>query len=205
MTRSKTVELAGMLGAELLIIHPGARNGHTDSHSIRLLETALNSIIPVAADYGVRLALEPMFFKSHCPWTFLNGIEDVLELISKYDPVDIGLALDLFHVGSKYVALAALPGFIDYVALVQLGDRKLAGYFDGKRCQLGHGILPINDWLERLEEGGYQGFYEIETWGVASNAAHYGDVIEGELAFAREQLAHTYHKIAQAKSKSASR
>jgi sugar phosphate isomerase/epimerase len=184
-----SVKLAGMLGAETLVIQPGARNGHTCRHATRLLETALNSIAPVAADYGVRLALEPMQFGLKCPFTFLRGIEQALEVAAAYSPSDVGLVLDLFHIGTQYYALERLEEFADRIQLVQLGDRRITGGYSEKRCQLGQGVLPIADWLQRLDEVGYEGFYEIETWGVTNQAEQYRDIIEGELQFARGQLA----------------
>ncbi len=187
----ESVKLAGMLGAETLIIHPGSRNGHTHRHATRLLEMALNSIVPVAADYGVRLALEPMQFGCQCPWTFLRGIDQVLKLISGFDTSDVGLVLDLFHVGAQYQLMEKLTEFVDRVLLVQLSDRRRTGDYSGIRCQLGDGVLPINDWLLQLEETGYRGFYEIETWGVTNDPSRYQEIITAELQFARNQLAST--------------
>lgn len=182
------VKLTGMLNAETLILHPGSRNGHTHRHATRLLETALNSIVPVAADYGVRLALEPMQFGRQCPFTFLRGIDQVLELVSNFDASDVGIVLDLFHVGTQYQMLAALDSFIDRVQLVQLSDRVRTGDYSGVRCQIGQGVLPIADWLRRLEDLGYNGFYEIETWGVTNCPSKYRDIISDDLDFARMQL-----------------
>lgn len=183
------VKLAGMLNADTLILHPGGRNGHTHRHATRLLETALNSIVPVAADYGVRLALEPMQFGRNCPWTFLRGIDQVLELVSGFDVSDVGIVLDLFHIGTQYQALNLLDDFIDRVQLVQLSDRERTGDYSGARCCLGQGVLPIADWLQRLDELNYEGFYEIETWGVTNCVSKYQEIVAGELFFAREQLA----------------
>lgn len=183
------VKLAGMLSTNTLILHPGCRNGHTHRHAARLLETALNSIVPVAVDYGVRLALEPMQFGCQCPFTFLRGIDQVLDLISNYDSSDVGIVLDLFHVGTQYQMLAALDQFVDRIQLVQLSDRGRTGDYSGTRCQMGQGVLPIADWLRRLEDVGYDGFYEIETWGVANCPSKYYEIISSELEFARMQLA----------------
>lgn len=196
-----SVKLAGMLGAETLIVHPGSRNGHTHRHATRLLEMALNSIVPVAVDYGVRLALEPMQFGYQCPWTFLRGVDQVLELISAYDPSDVGLVLDLFHVGTQYQTLSQLNEFIERVLLVQLSDRQTMGDYSGTRCQLGAGSLPIQDWLVRLEEVGYQGFYEIETWGVTNDASRYQEIISSELDFAKKQLASAFETKSTSTSK----
>lgn len=186
-----SVKLAGMLGADNLIIHPGARNGHTNRHSTRLLETALNSITPVAADYGVRLALEPMQFLRNCPWTFLNGLDEVLDLVSGFSAADVGIVLDLFHMGANYHNMERLADIVDRIHLVQLSDRFQAGDYSGQRCPLGHGVLPIADWLQGLEEAGYDGFYEIETWGVAGTSSTYQEIISNDLYYARNQLAAT--------------
>ena len=184
----ESVKLAGMLGAETLIIHPGARNGHTHRHSHRLLETALNAIIPVATDYGVRIAIEPMQFVTHCPWTFLNGFEQVQKVLDNYDPADVGFVLDLFHMGSDFDLLHKLPTLTDRLALVQVSDRKRTGDYSGKRCALGTGVLPLREWLAKLAETDYRGHYEIETWGVASTPAEYQEIISNDIQFLNREL-----------------
>ena len=184
----ESVKLAGIVGAETLIVHPGARNGHTHRHSNRLLESALNAIIPVAADYGVRIALEPMQFAKHCPWTFLNGFQQTYSVLSNYDPADIGFVLDLFHMGSNFQMLPQLPDLLNRLALVQVSDRKRAGDFSGKRCPLGAGALPLRDWLLKLAEIGYHGHYEIETWGVASTPDDYAKIISDDFEFLNREL-----------------
>ena len=184
----ESVKLAGILGAETLIAHPGARNGHTHRHSYRLLETALNAIIPVATDYGVRIALEPMQFLHRCPWTFLNGFEQVQKVLNNYDPADVGFALDLFHMGADFKLLEKLPELTDRLALVQVSDRLRTGDYSGKRCPLGTGALPLREWLLKLAEIDYRGHYEIETWGVASTPQDYHKIISDDLDFLNREL-----------------
>ena len=50
---------AHLFGAGKLIVHPGGRNSHTESHAIRLLKTAVTELAPIANDLGVQLLLEP--------------------------------------------------------------------------------------------------------------------------------------------------
>ena len=190
-----SVKLAGMLGAETLIVHPGARNGHTNRHSNRLLESAINAIIPVAADYGVRIAMEPIQFARHCPWSFLNGFQQVLKVMEGYDPADLGFVLDLFHMGTNYQLLAQLPELMDRLALVQLSDRKQVGGYSGQRCRLGAGLLPLTDWLLKLAELHYNGHYEIETWGVATSPDEYDQVIQSDFRYAVSALKFAENKI----------
>ena len=61
---------AHSFGAGKLIVHPGGRNSHTESHAIRLLKTAVTELAPIANDLGVQLLLEPNCSKRN-PWTCL--------------------------------------------------------------------------------------------------------------------------------------
>ena len=177
------IQLASRLNAGCLIIHPGARNGHTLTHANRLLRCALSTLVPVAKDFDVQLAIEPIPGRQPSEWTFLERLEDSLDLISEFEFRNIGLVLDLYHVGLNPDAFEKLPEFINRVALIQLADRKSSSEGPELRQQLGTGNVPLKNWLRKFQELGYRGNYEVELFGPAvvgsnSESADYFQMLE---------------------------
>ncbi len=172
----QAVYQAHMIGADKLIVHPGALNSHTHSHAMRLVKSGIESMLPTARDLGVQLLVEPIFERKN-PWSFMNSLESYLDLLWYFCPSQIGLVLDLFHVGRYPQILSSASRIADRIALVQLADcRNLEGHF--VRCELGSGCVPINAWLNVLEEAEYDGDFEIELHGCQFENDHYTDLLE---------------------------
>ena len=177
------IELAHKVQAECLLVHPGGRWIHTLGQQKRIVRDALNEIVPIAQDYGVRLALEPQRACSKNNWTMLNSINCALDMISRFSDKSIGIVLDLFDYGNDLEVLGSLPNWINRLALVQLTDRiedpeSMYHSPTATRCLLGHGELPLEDWFEALKEIDYQGFVEFEIFGHAVESMDYHDVIQ---------------------------
>jgi sugar phosphate isomerase/epimerase len=159
------IRQAAQLHAGCLIVYPGAQNGHTDNHARRLFRTALDELIPVAQDHGVRLAIEPMSLMDGYDRSFFDGTSELLAWADDYAPSALGLVLDLFHVGHNLKLLQKLPQFASRVALVQIADRRDGCIFRCQRRHWGEGDLPLHSWLAALQRDGYQGPYELELCG----------------------------------------
>lgn len=164
---------AYMIGAKCLIINPGALNGHTYNHALANLRSALQHLLPIARDLGIRLVLEPVSTRRN-PWTFIGDFEQHLNFVRSFNDQQLGIVLDLYHVGQNRRILHDLEDIKDEIALVQLADTKTttlsdkinAGYRpDNARCLLGDGNIRIHRWLNKLSEIGYQGAFEIELHG----------------------------------------
>lgn len=164
---------AYMIGAECLIINPGAQNGHTLNHALSNVRSALQHLLPIARDLGVRLALEPVSTRNN-PWSFVGDFQEHLNFVRSFENDQLGIVLDLYHSGQSRRLLNDLENIKDEIALVQLADTKTttstdklnAGLRpDNARCLLGHGNIRIHQWLNRLAEIDYQGSFEIELHG----------------------------------------
>ena len=160
---------AYMIGAECLIINPGGQNGHTNKHARNNLSKAIESLLPIATDLGIRLAIEPVTTK-HNPWSFLGDFQSHLDFVRSFNNANLGLVLDLYHVGTDLRLLRSLAEIKKEIALVQLSD--IAGRRSGergvngnRRCLLGDGIVPIHSWVNNLTDIGYDGAFEVEVHG----------------------------------------
>jgi sugar phosphate isomerase/epimerase len=175
----EAIAQAAALRAGCLVVHPGALNGHIRRHARRLLEEAFRLLLPVARDYGVRLALEPMPASS---WTMLDGLEATLEFCEQFPADQVGLVWDLGHLGTDREAWAQLPRVLPRIAVVQLADRQAHRPSVG-RCSLGQGSVPFRAWLNQFQNCGYRGPWEIETPCFGPNQAVNRCVLQPVLDF----------------------
>lgn len=188
----ESIQLASRLNAGCLIIHPGSRNGHTTSNANRLFRSALTHLMPIAADYGVKLAIEPIPEKRCSPWTFIESFHDSLALLDQFPERDLGLNLDLYHVGFNSEIFERLEQYVDRIALVQLADANLSSYQEhgdretrneSYRIPLGQGELPLENWLTQLQQLGYTGRFELEVHGAAIESDEYYSLLESTHEF----------------------
>jgi sugar phosphate isomerase/epimerase len=168
---------AGKIGAPCLIVHSGARGVHTHNHARRLFHQALEKLLPLAEEHGVKLALEPM--KSDCggDFTFFNCLEETLNLINEHPSAALGITLDTYHWGHEPKLLESLPRLAPKLVLVQLGDARQPPCGEPNRCALGDGRIPLREIVERTLAAGYDGFFEVELVGEDMESADYRDVL----------------------------
>jgi sugar phosphate isomerase/epimerase len=185
------VQLAAQVGADCLIVHPGAKNGHTDRHARRIFHSAIDNMAQAAADFGTRIALEPIPHKPQSPWTFYRRFSEYLDIVNKFDPEQVGLVIDLFHVGHLADAYDLIPEYVDRLALVQIADRdreKPAAHVSGgrqfeNRMIPGEGNLQLDRWIDKLNRNGYCGAYELELHGTGFNKSNYKSTLEKSLQY----------------------
>jgi sugar phosphate isomerase/epimerase len=168
---------AEILRAECLIIHSGARGVHTHKHVRRLFRQALDDLLPIAERREVTLAIEPMQGECGGDFTFMNCLDETLELVKEYDSAALKIALDTYYWGHQPLLLEWLAKLAPRLALVQLGDSRQPPRSEPNRCQLGEGTIPLAEIVRRLSAAGYGGFYEVELMGEEIEAADYEVVI----------------------------
>ena len=95
----QALEVAALIQADCLTLYTGARGGHTYNHAHRLLQLALDQILPIAEEHGVVLALEPMDARAATDWTFLTDLEQALEVVDRRSHPLLKMALDTYHWG----------------------------------------------------------------------------------------------------------
>lgn len=174
----EAVELAGLLRCPCLVVYSGGRSGHTHNHARRLLSGAIAELAPAAAEHGVTLAIEPMHPGCSAEWTFLNTIDDALEVIRKSDAKQVKLAFDTYHFGGDPEIVGRLEQLASEVAIVHLGDGKVEPYGEQNRCTPGLGRIPLADIIAALARGGYDGYYDVEIIGEEVEGADYAGLLK---------------------------
>ncbi len=167
----EAIELAGAVSADCLVLHSGGKNGHTDRHASRIFEHAIDSLLPIAEDYGVRLALEPMSNVDSQPWSIFNQITPSLDLVRAYDSPNLGLVVDLFHCGFSLPLVPKIQAAADKVFLIQIADR-MSQTCTHRRLP-GFGNVDLSFWLEALGTAGANCSVEFETFGSINHCIDY--------------------------------
>ncbi len=169
----EALQLAQLLGARYLLVHSGGRNGHTKSHSRRLLLEGLRAVLPLAEEFGVTLLLEPMPPGCAGPWTFLTSLDDARELIDTVDSDFVKVALDTYLFGHERRLPRRMASLVDYLGVVHLADASDPPCPEVRRRRLGRGHLPLAEILGALHDAGFDGDYEVEIMGEEIEGADY--------------------------------
>lgn len=150
-----------VLGTETLILAADPGAGFVAERFGEVL-TALREAADLAAEFGVRLALE---FQARS--RFCASLDTAAALVAQAGRANLGICLDAFHyyVGpSKFEDLALLSR--NNLAWIQLCDlagapRELAG--DPDRILPGDGDFQLAAILEQCHQIGYDGYVSLET------------------------------------------
>ena len=140
--------------------------------------------MPLAEEFGVVMALEPMHPGCAAQCTFLNNLDDALGIIQAIDRPHVKLVLDTYHLGQDPGLVERIPQIASQIALVQLGDAKCPPQGEQNRCRLGDGVVPLRQ-IVCAAPAGYDGFFDVELLGEDVEALDY----HGLLAHAKEAFA----------------
>jgi sugar phosphate isomerase/epimerase len=173
----EAVRVAAALHAGCLVLYSGARGGHTINHAKRLLRSALQDLLPIADEFGVTLAIEPMHAGCAAEWTFLTDLRDTELLIDEFASRNLKLAFDTYHFGYDQSVLDRLPSLIPKLAIVQLGDAKMTPNGEQNRCRLGEGVLPLQTFVGALKQHGYEGYCDVELMGEEIENSDYAELL----------------------------
>ncbi|TWT48791.1 sugar phosphate isomerase/epimerase family protein [Botrimarina hoheduenensis] len=175
----RTLDLAQACNAGSVVLHPGSRNRHTHRHVYRLLNGALESLLPHAEAAGTPLVLEPMHPACAGEWTFLTDLAATAQLVASYDSPWLRLAYDAYHAPLCRQTEMLLAEIAPLIGLVQVADYKSPHTIDGERCLLGEGAAPLDRLIATLDRVGYDGFIEVELRGAAIEPSIYHRAVDG--------------------------
>lgn len=158
------IGLARRIGARSLVVVTGSLAGHIRSHARRLLIEGLVEVVDLAAESGVRLAVQPMHSLFEDEWTFLTSLDDTLDVLTRFNHSHVGLAFGTYHLGQEPRLLERIPELAPFVASIQLSDWRDPPRCDNDRLLPGDGSLPLQEIVAAFEAAGYAGLYEVEVW-----------------------------------------
>lgn len=173
----RAIETASLLQADCLTVYTGARAGHTKSHAKRLIQMALEQLLPVAEVNDVVLAVEPMHPRAGVDWTFLTDLESTLELVERLGSRYLQIALDTYHWGRSRKLYSMMRDLVPNLAVVFLGDAKSSPDEEQNRCLLGDGNISLERMLSAFLEHGYDGCFDIRLTGEDLETLSYPEIL----------------------------
>jgi len=171
------IQLAAEMRADCLTVYSGSRAGHTNNHARRLLTGAIKNLLPIACEFGVPLAIEPMPSRCASEWTFLTDIDETLELLDQFDSPQLKLVFDTSHFGHNEAICSRLGELAQRIGIVHLADAKEPICCEQNRCRLGEGSIPLDCMISSLVRGGYDGYFDVKLMGEEIEAADYAELI----------------------------
>jgi sugar phosphate isomerase/epimerase len=171
------LQAAHAMQARCLVVYSGGRNGHTQNHARRLFASALTELLPLAAEFDVRLAVEPMHPGCAEEWTFLNSLDETLSLIDAVGSPLVKVAFDTYHMGHDPQVLKKIPQLAGQIAIVHLGDSHGPPEREQNRVRLGAGKVPLKEIVAAIEDTGYAGPYDVELLGEEIESGCYRRLI----------------------------
>ena len=155
---------AELLGAENVIVCSGTRNGHTVRHSRRLLVDALIEMSDYAGSRGIRLCLLPMHRHFAGSWTFLNTLDDTLDVLDQVNQESVRLAFDTYHLWQEPRLIERIPHLAPLTGIVQISDARCSPNADAERFVPGDGIIPLGEIVRGFQRAGFGGYYDVQVW-----------------------------------------
>lgn len=172
------IEQARIVGAKNVIMVGGSTNGHTLRHSHRLVIDGLRELADEAERNQVMLSVLPMHQVYSHRWTFLNGLDQTLEVLSRIDHPYVGLAFDTFHLWRESRILERIPEIVPLTNIVQLSDSGESAQSEQDRLMPGDGIIPLPELIQTFQAAGYSGYFDIQVWSVNVWKSNYTHLIE---------------------------
>jgi sugar phosphate isomerase/epimerase len=151
-----TMEVAGALGARVLVLAPGRRQGRGYEETRDYCARAISRVLEQAPPASVKLALEPII-----PWQsdYLNTLAEAIELAELVDHPDLGVYPDTFHLWRTGTLLEDIERAGARILGVHLNDARPD---EDHNCLPGDGELPLVEIVRAIEATGYTGTYDNE-------------------------------------------
>lgn len=173
----EAINIAHALNCNTLIVVSGALGAHIESHARKTVSGGLKWMADFAAEKNVTLALLPMHESFRKKWTFLNHLDDCLDMINSCDHPNVRMAFNTYHMGCERNILNRIASIVKYIQIVQIADCRTVPSVENDRCMPGEGILPVSSMVNELIENGYQDYFEFDIWSKELWNSDYSELI----------------------------
>ena len=145
------------------ITNTGAHPTGDMDEAMRMVARELKALAPVAADHGVRLALEPLNPTSVNVESAIWTVDQALSVIEDVGHDAVGLCLDYWNVWQNAGLAAQIARAGDRIFTVQASDWRDPRSF-ADRIVPGDGAIPLADLIRWTREAGFEGAYVVEIF-----------------------------------------
>jgi sugar phosphate isomerase/epimerase len=159
-----TIKLFGKYfpGTTLVTITGAAPGGDYDL-AYRTAAAEYLEVAKMAADHGVRVAVEPLNPILMNTDTFICSIAHAGRIIEEVNHPQFGLFLDVWHFWEDAAAVERIRRYAAKVFGVHINDWRTPRAF-GDRYVPGDGVIPLVSLVRAIREAGYDGVYTLEIF-----------------------------------------
>ncbi len=161
----RAIDEAAELGTNLLVLVCGPAADRDIVAARAYVEEAIASLLPYAAERGVRLGIEPLHPMYAAERSVIVTLAEANSMVRRLNSPTVGVVIDVYHVWwdpQVYEQIAAASGHIlgfhvcDW--LVPTTDLLLA------RGMMGDGVIELRRLRAAVEAAGYTGPIEVEIF-----------------------------------------
>ena len=157
-------KIAQAVGCDLLLLCSwGDLHGRSKEDGIALVAEYLGPVCAAAAEYGCRVAIEPLGGHEVIP-----GCQEALAVIEQAQQPNLGMMWDFFHYHKSGVPLEAIRRIpLDKLWLVHVDDAPdlpPETLTDPDRLYPGTGVMPLADYFQILRDLDYGGAVSVELF-----------------------------------------
>ena len=169
------------------ITNTGAHPKGDMAEAMRVVADRLGELARVAADNGVRLALEPLNPTSVNVESAIWTVDQGLAVIDAAGRDEVGLCLDYWNVWQNADIEAAIGRAGDRILTVQASDWRTPRSF-ADRIVPGEGDIPLAALLSATRRAGYHAPYVVEIFSVDVADSLYDGDLDAVIRRSREGL-----------------
>jgi len=160
------------------ICNTGAHPNGDMAGAIAVVIKELKALAPIAAEHGVRIALEPLNPTSVNVESAIWTVAQALNIIEATGRDEIGLCLDYWNVWQNADIEADIRRAGDRIFTVQASDWRTPRSF-ADRIAPGDGSIPLGQLLKATYAAGYRGACTVEIFSEdVSDSLYDGDLEE---------------------------
>jgi sugar phosphate isomerase/epimerase len=184
------IDEAARLGAPVLVLVVGGVADGDLGASRRRVADAVEQLVPMALDRGVRLGLEPLHPMQCAERSVLSTLRQALELAAPYPPEAVGVVVDEFHVWWDPAVEDSIAAAAGRIASYQVCDQlvPLPDPLLGRGLP-GTGVIDHRHLRSCVEAAGYDGPIEVEIFNAELWSRPGPEVLSEVIAAYQEHVA----------------
>jgi len=177
----KAIEEAASIGAEMVVLVCGASPGQSLEVSRTQIQRGIESILPMAMDLEVKLAIEPLHPMYADTRSAVNTLNQANRMAETIDSEYVGVAIDVDHLWWDETLKQEILrcGRNNNIFAFHLCDwRNPTRDLLNDRTIMGEGVIPIQEIINMVREAGFNGFNEVEIFSDEHWAEDQDDFLE---------------------------
>ncbi|MEV4273432.1 sugar phosphate isomerase/epimerase family protein [Micromonospora chalcea] len=160
----RSIELiAAYAPGATFVTNTGPAPGGDMAEAIRQTISDHRELAAIAANHGVRIALEPLNPVSLNLETAIWTYGQALDIVQAVDREEVGICLDLWNLWQDNQLVAGINAAPDRVFLLQVSDWRTPRSGSDRRS-IGTGEIPVGPLLHAVHDAGYRGPCVLEIF-----------------------------------------